>query len=176
MAATGGKATFSTFLGGINNSGTITAPIVAGIFVGGTATGGAATFQTFGGGITNTGLINVIDDDISVGISGVSSTKGSVGTAVLSTFSGGITNTGTLVAGTDFGIQIAATATGAGSTAKLLSFSGGVTNTGKIISGGSGIAVAVAGLSRVRRYLQFQRRYHQQRHHNDLRDCPLARP
>ena len=164
---------FTTFTGGITNSGTITGGAF-GISV--KSSGFVIANATFAGGITNTGTIVAITRGIAIqfngtftgGISnaglillggGVSSVGISVNAA--STFTGGIHNSGTITGGAG-GIDICncvqtflggITNTGliagaaGGITLSPTSFGGGVLNTGTI-DGGLGLGIGTANVER----------------------------
>jgi uncharacterized protein YhjY with autotransporter beta-barrel domain len=115
----------STFLGNINNSGTISAAF-SGINVFGVS--------TFVGNISNSGTISAGGAGIRLGF------KTSGGFAAgLSTFTGNIVNSGTITAG-GVGIQVGLK-TGGGFIAGVSSFTGNISNSGKITAK-TGILIA----------------------------------
>jgi uncharacterized protein with beta-barrel porin domain len=126
----------STFSGGISNSGTIT-------------TGGDAIVvglvSTFSGGISNTGTISsgaegifVISDTTYSGGIRNSGTVSAINDGIIvigvSTYSGGIVNFGTIIS-SDFGVSV-------GGGGHVSSFSGGIANSGTITANSNGISVA----------------------------------
>ncbi len=142
------SATVPTFMGGISNSGTITAS-QAGIMVGGKAVLNGSTnhatitISTFAGGVTNSGMISAGGSAILVGGTATLNGFRSNAAITVSAFSGGISNSGTITAGSA-GIEVG------GSTSSLhpsddasvtiSTFANGITNNG-VISARTGILV-----------------------------------
>ena len=116
-------------LGGLSNSGTISAN-VNGVFVGATVSNvGVSTISTFVGGISNSGTIasgsanGIVVGGRAVGTHAAVSVMG---------FSGGIANNGTINA--PVGILVGGIASGSGVTVAVSNFSGGIKNSVTITS------------------------------------------
>ena len=114
-----------------------------------TGFGFANQIPTFGGGIVNNGTINGNTNGINL--------------QYVSNFSGGIANAGTIAVVSTPGPLAAPGINVAG----LSTFTGGINNSGTISSlSPNGVGIMVAGIPFARQCsLEFQRRHHQQRHH-----------
>jgi hypothetical protein len=153
----------STFVGGIVNTGTITATTGDGVLV--TGFGIALQLPTFSGGIVNNGTVHGNTTGISLqfvsnfsggiangGTITVVSTPGplvapGIGVAGVSTFTGGITNSGTIssMSANGAGILVAGIANG---LTPVTSFSGGIINSGTINATLFGIDVGAGVITR----------------------------